>query len=144
MYRNEGSREIENSPLILPRWESEEELAKFSPRSAVSIIRQQISHLPPTPTTPPVSPSSPPSLPTPPSPPPQFNMASTIKFLVFRKVGNEDSDQFWFVVQAIWEAQGVMEDNIKKETLVSALEDHALTWYITHSNDHPNVGITDI
>jgi len=27
---------------------------------------------------------------------------------------------------------------------VSALQDLALTWYIKHSNDHPNVGISEI
>ena len=37
-----------------------------------------------------------------------------------------------------------MDDNIKKATLVSVLQDHALTWYIKHSNDHPNVGIAEI
>jgi len=71
-------------------------------------------------------------------------MASAIKLPVFRGVGNEDPDQFWFVVRAVWESQGVMDDNIKKDTLVSALQDHALTWYIKHSNDHPNAGITEI
>jgi len=29
-------------------------------------------------------------------------------------------------------------------TLVSTLQDCALTWYIKHSNDNPNAGITDI
>jgi len=48
------------------------------------------------------------------------------------------------VVRVVWEAQGVVDDNIKKATLVSALQDHALTWYIKHSNDHPNMGIIDI
>ena len=48
------------------------------------------------------------------------------------------------MVRAIWEAQGVVDDNIKKETLVSAQQDRALTWYIKHSNDNPNVGIMDI
>lgn len=71
-------------------------------------------------------------------------MASIIKFLVFKGVGNEDPDQFWFVVKAIWEAQGVIYDNVKKATLVSALQDRALTWYIKHSNDNPNAGIADI
>jgi len=66
-------------------------------------------------------------------------MASTIKFPVFKGLGNEDLDQFWFVVRAVWEVQGVMDDNIKKVTLVSALQDCALTWYIKHSNDNPNV-----
>ena len=71
-------------------------------------------------------------------------MASVIKLQVFRGVGNEDPDQLWFMVRAIWEAQDVTNDNIKKVTLVSALQDHALTWYIKHSNDHPNAGITEI
>ena len=48
------------------------------------------------------------------------------------------------MVKAVWEAQGVMDDNIKKEMLVSALQDCTLTWYIKHSNDNPNAGITDI
>jgi len=48
-------------------------------------------------------------------------MASTIKLLVFKGLGNEDPDQFWFVVRAVWEVQGVTNENIKKETLVSAL-----------------------
>ena len=48
------------------------------------------------------------------------------------------------MVRAVWEAQGVTDDNIKKTTLVSVLQDRALTWYIKHSNDHPNTGITEI
>jgi len=68
----------------------------------------------------------------------------TLKLVVFKGLGNEDLDQFWFVVRAVWEAQGVIDDNIKKATLVSALQDHALTWYINHSNNNSNAGITDI
>ena len=48
------------------------------------------------------------------------------------------------MVRAVWEAQGVMDDNIKKATLVSTLQDCALTWYIKNSNDHPNAGIAEI
>ena len=36
------------------------------------------------------------------------------------------------------------DDNIKKATLVSALQDSTLIWYIKHSNDHPNAGIVKI
>ncbi len=111
-----------------------------SPRSAISLIRQQISCILPPPIPPPVSPYSPPYSPT----PPRFNMASAIKFLVFKRVGNEDLDQFWFVVKAIREAQGVVDDNIKKATLVSVLQDRELTWYIKHFNDNPNARIMDI
>ena len=48
------------------------------------------------------------------------------------------------MVRAMWEAQGVMKDNIKKATLVSALQGHTLKWYIKHSNDHPNARIVEI
>lgn len=48
------------------------------------------------------------------------------------------------MIRAVWEAQGVIDDNIKKATLVTALQDRTLTWYIKHSNDNPNVGIMDI
>ena len=71
-------------------------------------------------------------------------MASAIKLPVFKGVGNEGLDQFWFVIKVVWEAQGSMKDNIKKSMLVSALQDRALTWYIKHSNDNPHAGIVDI
>ena len=71
-------------------------------------------------------------------------MASAIKFPILRGVGNEEPDQFWFVVKVVWEAQGVMDDNIKKVTLVSELQDFTLTWYIKHSSNHPNAGIAEI
>jgi len=33
---------------------------------------------------------------------------------------------------------------MKKEMLVSALQDHAITWYIMYSNDNPNAGLVEI
>ena len=71
-------------------------------------------------------------------------MASAIKFPVFKGVGNEDVNQFWFMIKVVWEAQGVTNENTKKATLVSPLQDRVLTWYIKHSNDNPNAGIADI
>jgi len=59
-------------------------------------------------------------------------MASAVKLLVFKGVGNEEPGQFWFLVRAIWEAQGITDDNIKKATLVSTLQDRALMWYIKY------------
>jgi len=67
-----------------------------------------------------------------------------IKLPMFKVVGNEDPDQFWFVIRVVWEAQGVMDENIKKATLVSALQDRVMTWYLKHSNENTNVGILDI
>jgi len=48
------------------------------------------------------------------------------------------------MVTTVWEAQGVTDDNIKKATFVSVLQDRTLTWYIKHSNDHPNTRIAEI
>ena len=67
-----------------------------------------------------------------------------MKLPLFKGLGNEDLDQFWFVVKVVWEAQGVKDDHMKKATLVSALNDRALTWYIKYSNDNPNAGVEDI
>jgi len=63
---------------------------------------------------------------------------------MFKGLGNEDPNQFWFIIRAVWETQGVRYDNIKKATLVSALQDRALTWYTKNSNDNPNAGIADL
>jgi len=71
-------------------------------------------------------------------------MENKVKLPLFKGLGNEDLDQFWFVVRVVWEAQGVIDDHIKKETLVSALQDHALTWYIKYSNDNQNARVADI
>jgi len=71
-------------------------------------------------------------------------MTSAIKLLVFKGAGSEDLEQFWFIVRAVWEAHGVTNDNIKKATLVSVLQDHALTWYIKYLSDHPNTRIVEI
>ena len=48
------------------------------------------------------------------------------------------------MVKAVWEAKGVIDDHLKKETLVIALQDCTLTWYIKYSNDNPNAGVVDI
>lgn len=69
-------------------------------------------------------------------------MASAIKLPV--GMGNEELDQLWFVAKDAQEDQGVTNDNIKKATLVSALQDRVLTWYIKYSSDHLNVGIVAI
>lgn len=67
------------------------------------------------------SPTSTPSSPTPPPLPPIVGMASAIKLPIFRGVGNEEPDQFLFMVNVVWEAQDVTDDKIKKATLVSML-----------------------
>ena len=48
------------------------------------------------------------------------------------------------MIRAVWEVQGVTNDNIKKETLFSTVQDRVLTWYIKYFNDNSNVGVADI
>ena len=67
-----------------------------------------------------------------------------MKFPMFKGLVNEDPNQLWFIVRILWEVQGVTNDHIKKLTLVSALQDRALTWYIKYSNDSLNVRVADI
>lgn len=80
--------------------------------------------------TPLASPPSPPTSPVQPPPPPWFNMENTVRFPLLKALGKEDIDQLLFIVRVVWEAKIVTNDHIKKETLVSALQDRALTWYI--------------
>jgi len=47
-------------------------------------------------------------------------------------------------VRVVWKAQDVTDDNIKKAKLVSALQDHALTWYIKYSSDNLNARVAYI
>jgi len=72
----------------------------------------------------------------------QYGNFSEASFV--QRLGNEDVDQFWFVVKVVWEAQGVADYNMKKATLVNALQDHALTCYIKYANDNLNGGVADI
>lgn len=92
----------------------------------------------------PTSSTSNPSSPTPATPPPKVGMVSAVKFSVFKGVGNEELGKFWLVVRVVWESQGITDDNIKKATLVSVLQDRVLTWYIKYSSDHPNARIEAI
>ena len=130
--------------MISPPRRDEEAIAKVSPQSAIQLIRQGFPQIPPLPTPPLNSPPSPPTSPIPPPPPLRFSMEKTVKLPLFKGLGNEDLDQFWFVVRAVWEARDVTNDLINKVTLVSALEDCVLTWYIKYSNDNLNAGVADI
>ena len=140
-YRNEGKGGLEYSPLISPPQGDEEDKAKVSLWSAIKLIWQGFSWIPPPPTPPLTSPPSHPTSPIPLPPSPQFSMENTVKLPLFKGLGNEDPDQFWFVVRVVWEVQHVTDDHIKKATLVSSLQDHVLTWYIKYSNDNPNARV---
>ena len=141
IYRNEGNKGLEYSPLILPPWRDEEGIAKVSPWNSIQLIRQGFLQIPPPPTPPLSSSPSPPTSPIPPPSPPRFSVENTLKLPLFKGLGNEDPNQFWFIARAVWEDQGVTDAHIKKETLINALQDRALTWYIKYYNDNPNAAL---
>lgn len=74
----------------------------------------------------------------------KFNMVNAIKLPVFKGVESAEPEQFSFVVRVVWEAHGVMDDNIKKATLVSTLQDRSLTWYIKYFRNYHNARIAEI
>ena len=51
-----------------------------------------------------------------PIPPPSWDdeMVAHLKLPTFKGVGDDDMDQFWFVVDSIWTAQNVESDTIKR------------------------------
>ena len=59
--------------------------------------------------------------PTPP-PPLEDDMAAHMKFPSFKGVGDEDMDQFWFVVESVWTVQNVASDAVKRAQLSLAFE----------------------
>lgn len=142
-YRNEGNNGLKYSPLVSPPRGDEEGIVKVSLQSSIQLIRHGFLQIPPPPTPPLSSPPSPPTSPVPPPPPPKFSMANIVKLPFFKSLGNEDPDQFWFIIRAVWEAQGVADDHIPKVTLIRTLQYHVLTWYIKYSNDNPNVRVMD-
>jgi len=150
-FRDEEIKGPEYSLLIEPPLSDDEGAAQASPLSIIQLIRQGFLRIPtpppssPHPTT--LPPSSPPPLtpsPTPLPPPSPFNMTNSVKLPVFKGVRNEDLDQFWFIAKVVWEAQGIADDQMKKATLVSGLQDNALTWYIKYCTDNPTSALADI
>ena len=61
-----------------------------------------------------------------------------MKMLVFKGLGTEDPEQFWFVADVVWKAQQITDDDMKKAQLVTVLQDRALSWYIKFCSGKPN------
>lgn len=119
----------------------EESISLKMPQGALQMIDHGIAGIP-HPSTPP-SPSPPPHTPTPPPPPPLFSMANTTKTTIFNGLGTEDPDQFWFVADVVWKSQQIIYDDMKKEHLVTALQDRAERWHINYSMIHPADSLKD-
>ena len=53
-----------------------------------------------------------------------------LKLPTFKGTADEDIERFWFVVESVWVAQGVVGDTMKKAQLSLAFEGRALDWYM--------------
>lgn len=110
-------------------------------RSEMQLVSQGILRIPHPSTQ---HPSPPPSYKSTPSNlPPPFNMANTMKMVIFKGVGSEDLEKLWFVADVVWIVQQITDDNIKKAQLVTTLQDKVLTWYIKYCEDHPVTTLED-
>jgi hypothetical protein len=143
-FRNKGKTDSEYNPLIELPLSDDEEAAQASLQSVVKLIKQGFPRIPHSPTPPPSSPPPHTPSPTPPPPLPPFSMANPVKIHVFKGLGNKDPDEFWLVVKVVWEAQGITDDHIKKETLVSDLQECALTRYIKYYTDNSTSALANI
>lgn len=66
-----------------------------------------------------------------------------MKLSIFKGLGSEDLDQFWFVVKAVWMAQNITYDHIKKVQLVTTLQYHVLSWYIKYYTNNTLASLAD-
>lgn len=71
-------------------------------------------------------------------------MVASMKMPTFKGIGNEDIVKFWFFTDAIWRAQHVNIDNVKKVQLATPFKYHALDWYIKYVQENPNDTIDEL
>lgn len=60
-------------------------------------------------------------------------MGDDIKMPIFRGLGSEDPDQFWFVANALWKERHITKEDVNKAQLIMMLRERALTWYMNYS-----------
>ena len=53
-----------------------------------------------------------------------------MKLPIFNGNGTDDLEQYWFLCEAIWTAQQIIDDDIKKSHLATSLRGRALEWFM--------------
>ena len=71
-------------------------------------------------------------------------MVASMKLPNFRGSGNEGTDHFWFVTEAVWQAQKVNNIDIRKAQLATTFQDHVIYWYIRYAQENPNANLEEI
>ena len=66
-------------------------------------------------------------------------MNDDIKLPVFKGIGWEDPEQFWFLCEAVWTAKNIMDPDIRRAQLVTSFRERALTWFMKFSSTQNHV-----
>ena len=53
-----------------------------------------------------------------------------MKLPIFNGNGIDDSEQYWFLCEAVWTTRQSVDDDIKRIPLATTLRGHALDWYM--------------
>ena len=106
-----------------------------TPKVRLQRDRQPSPSIPPRGQPNPVNP--PPSTACPPPHPPRPNMAhlaDDIKLPIFKGMGSDDQEQFWFLCEAVWNAKSITDLDMRTAQLITSFRDRALTWFMKFSS----------
>ena len=71
-------------------------------------------------------------------------MAAHMNFPTFKGVGDEDMDQFSFIVELLRTTQNVANDAVNRAQLSLALKGRSLDWHMGYIGEHANIIIEEI
>lgn len=71
-------------------------------------------------------------------------MVDDIIIHIFRGLGLEDPEEFWFVADAVWKARKITDKYLKKAQLITMLQERALTWYMKYFVTNQAASLDDI
>jgi hypothetical protein len=57
-------------------------------------------------------------------------MEDEMRLPTFRGDGSEDPDQHWFLCEALWIINNVIDEDVRRAQFSTTLRDHALRWYM--------------
>jgi hypothetical protein len=57
-------------------------------------------------------------------------MEDEMRLLIFKGDGSENSDQHWFLCEAVWSIKKVIDEAVKRAQFSTTLRDCALSWYM--------------
>ena len=62
------------------------------------------------------------------------HLADDIKFPIFKGMGSEYPEQFWFLCEVVWNAKNITDLDVRTMQLITSFQDRALTWFMKFSS----------